>query len=111
MLSRNDFIGAGQSKLYIEDEGLIDNILDGIEVDKEPLVDLFYLSEVYSDVRVDFGGGVYGITCRDVIEVSQNDARTLREQLQVRNTKQNIALCEEVLTLCRNEVHRAGYIF
>ena len=90
---------------------MIDSILEGILVDQEPLVDFFYLSEDFNNAKIDFGGGVYGITCRDVIEISGDNPRTLREQLKVRNTKQNIALCEDVLSLCRKEVERAGYIF
>lgn len=111
MLTRNEFISRVSGVVYTEDESMIDLILEDIDINGEPVVDLFYTSPDYDGVAIDFGGGVYGITCRDVLELTENDALILRRQLGMRATKQNRLLCEEILRLCRDEVARSGYIF
>lgn len=111
MLNRNEFVSRISGTMYIEDESIIDLILENFDVDGEPLLDLFYSSEVYGDLKIDFGGGVYGITCRDVVTYSDGDEKTLRKQLGLRATKQNNELCADVIRLCRDEVARSGYLF
>lgn len=111
MLKRNDFISQSNANLFTEDENLIDTVLDHIEIDGESFLDLFYVSEFYSNIQVDFGGGVMAITCRDVIEVTNQDGYVLREQLGLRNTKQNNAICQQAIDLCVEEVSRSGYLF
>lgn len=111
MLKRHDFVSRLGSHLYTEDESLIDPLLEGIEIDGQPILDLFYLSELYDELKVDYGGGVMGITCRDVIDYSEENETILREQLGLRSTRQNNQICKEIIQLCIDEVKRGGYLF
>lgn len=111
MLSKDEFVGRQSSKLFVEDESLIDVVLEGLEHNGEPVVDIFYYSEYFADFKLDFGGGVYGITCRDVLIESNSDPAILRKHLGLNNTKQNNLLCSDIIRLCEQEVGRSAYLF
>lgn len=111
MLKKNDFVGGRTGMSFMDDEPLIDQTLEGMLIDGQNVVDLFYLSDAYVDLRIDFGGGVMGITCRDVVDASNEDGYVLRTQLGLSNTKQHNALCKEIIDMCYEEVKRSAHLF
>lgn len=111
MLSSHDFGSRAGNKLHTNDEGLIDIALEGIDVDGEPIIDIFYTSAAFDAFKLDFGGGVFAITCRDVLYCCDQNADTLRSMLSLRNTKQNNSLCQDVITICQSELRNSGFLF
>lgn len=111
MLSTTDFYSRVGRNLNNQDDGLIDIVFEGIEVNGEPILDIFYACGAFDSYKIDYGGGVYAITCRDVLTHTESDALKLRDALNLRNTKQNRELCEELIEACEAEIRNAGYIF
>lgn len=111
MLSKYDFISRAGSNIHTNDEGIIDIVLEGMDVDGESLIDIFYTCGSFDEYKIDFGGGVYAITCRDVLMHCEGEKNTLRDSLGLRNTKQNNTLCADIIRICEDEVRNSGYIF
>lgn len=111
MLSKDEFVSRAGAGNFSDDENLIDVAFEGIHVDGEPIIDIFYACGSFDNMKLDFGGGVYAITCRDVLYACDKESRILRDMLGLRNTKQNNALCIELIEICENEIKNSGYIF
>lgn len=111
MLKTEDFTSQSGINISVNDDEIIDVSIDFIYIDGEPVIDLFYLSESFEEFKMDFGGGVYSITCRDVLTGCDNDARKLRDMLNLRRTKQNLEVCEEILQICKQKVASGGYLY
>lgn len=71
---------------------------------------LFYAAPKFQESLIHFGGGVYDLTCRAVIALSNNKANQLCDLLAIRRTKDNIGACEVILNECRSRLNTGSYI-
>lgn len=80
-----------------------DAIIDDLYNVPPDFIDLIYdnLSDVLDPI--DFGGGVYAITCRSIL-VEYQSAKELCNDLGLRRTNQNISMCSAFLAECRSNM-------
>lgn len=89
------------------DESLVDNVFP------EHIVDLFYQDDVqkhFIDNAIDFGGGVYGITCRAVLFACDSDPEILCELLNLRKKQDNRSLCSSIIATCKQQINSSAYL-
>ena len=88
----------------LNDEPLVD------EVFPEEIIELLYDSGKFEDTTVDFGGGVFGVTCRSVLAKCNSDPEELRKILGIRRTNDSKQMCSSIISICKNELAKNAYI-
>lgn len=88
----------------INDDTLVDQIFD------DDIVAMLYDTGLFTDSAVDFGGGVYGITCRSLLFEVKGDPEILRQELKLRKNPQNSAMCFSIVQMCIDAINRSAYL-
>lgn len=88
----------------LEDESTISEFMD------DSWQSLFYAAPKFQQELISFGGGVYDLTCRSVVVLSNGKANQLCDLLAIRRTKDNIGACEVILSECRSRLNSGSYI-
>lgn len=89
------------------DEALIDYLFP------EDVVNIFYQDDIqplFEEGLIDFGGGIFGITCRSVISTTGGDPDVLLKLLKLRRTNENKAMCGLIINECKRELNSAAYL-
>ena len=76
----------------------------------EELLKKFYNSPSFDDYKLDFGGGIFGITCRSVIKVSGNKPKVLAQIIGIPTNKVNLDNMKILLSDCKSAVENAAYL-
>lgn len=87
-----------------------DTLVDEVFSEDTDIIDMLYDSGNFNDELVDFGGGVYGVTCRSVLAKSNSDPDKLRQLLGLRKTSANSQLCASIIKMCEEELRKGAYL-